>query len=261
MSPTESTAQLTRRERLRAQTLAEITGHALAQVAEGGPQALSLNAVARAMGMSGPALYRYFASRDELLAALVAEAYNTLGASLEATEAGSRRRGPASKLRTIAEAYREWALAQPHAYRLAFGTPYNAGRYTSRDTVPAAHRSMLVFLDAVAALVPNAAAAPSRQGELDRQLARWAQARPDGDDERMAPAVLRLGLACWTRLHGLVSLELEGAFEAVGINPALLFRAEVDELIERCAEANGGGGVPAEEADEAEPAAAEPLPA
>ncbi|MBV9196372.1 MAG: helix-turn-helix transcriptional regulator, partial [Solirubrobacterales bacterium] len=54
-----------RRERLRAQTLAEIREHAYAQIAQGGPAALSLNGIAKAMGMSGPALYRYFSSRDE----------------------------------------------------------------------------------------------------------------------------------------------------------------------------------------------------
>ena len=56
-----------RRERIRADTRTEICEHGLAQVAQGGPGALSLTGIAKAMGMSGPALCRYFASRDDLL--------------------------------------------------------------------------------------------------------------------------------------------------------------------------------------------------
>ena len=77
-------AEGTRRERLRAQTLAEIREHALAQLAQGGPEALSLNAIARTMRMSGPALYRYFASREDLLVALVTDSYDDLASAVEA---------------------------------------------------------------------------------------------------------------------------------------------------------------------------------
>src|ERR1700704_232657 len=73
-----STSAPSRRDRLRAQTLAEIREHGVAQLAEGGPAALSLTGIAKAMGMSGPALYRYFASRDDLLVALVEESYEDL---------------------------------------------------------------------------------------------------------------------------------------------------------------------------------------
>ena len=85
-----STTAPSRRERLRAQTLAEIRKHGFAQLAEGGPAALSLTGIAKAMGMSGPALYRYFASRDDLLVALVEESYEDLAGTLD----GGRRTEP-----------------------------------------------------------------------------------------------------------------------------------------------------------------------
>jgi AcrR family transcriptional regulator len=72
----------TRRDRLRAQTLAEIRAHGLRQVDEGGTSALSLSAIAKEMGMTPPALYRYVASRDELRGALVTGAYAELTAEL-----------------------------------------------------------------------------------------------------------------------------------------------------------------------------------
>ena len=60
----------------------------MGQVAEGGAGSVSLNAIARAMGMSPAALYRYFASRDALLAELVVEAYGSLA---DAVAAGGGR--------------------------------------------------------------------------------------------------------------------------------------------------------------------------
>lgn len=219
----------TRRARLRAQTLDELKQHALAQVAEGGPEALSLSAIARSMGMSGPALYRYFASRDELLAALVADGYADLADTLETAAGKARRRAPAARLRAVAGAYRIWALANPHRYRLVFSTTYGSGRMAPEQTIPAAHRSMLTFLDAVAALGPPPNAETGRAGALDRQLARWARDRPG--DSHLPAAILFLGVSAWTRLHGVVSLEIEGMFAAMNIDPALVFGAEVDHLI------------------------------
>ncbi len=122
-----------RRARLREQTLAEIKEHALAQVAEAGAEALSLNAIGRAMGMSGPALYRYFASRDALLAALVADAYDDLADALEQAAAGARRRAPAAPPR------------RPRGARGAAATPSRSASIrrsarASKATIPRASR-------------------------------------------------------------------------------------------------------------------------
>lgn len=227
----------TRRARLRAQTLAEIKEHALAQVAEAGADALSLSAIARAMGMSGPALYRYFDSRDALLAVLVADAYDDLAARLEVSAAAARRRTPVARFRAMADAYRDWALAHPHRYRLALGTSYGSGRFAPEATLPAAGRNMVVLLDAVADLGPLPPARPGAIRTLDRQLERWAKDRGLRPD--VPPAALELAVLAWTRMHGLVSLEIEGVFSAMTIDPALLYRAEVDQLIAQHAVLSG----------------------
>lgn len=220
----------TRRERLRAQTLTELKQHALDQVAEGGPEAVSLSAIARAMGMSGPGLYRYFASREDLLAALVVDSYGALADTLEAAAEVARRRAPVARFRAVAAAYRDWALAHPHRYRLVSASPYGSGRIAPEATVPAAHRNMLVLLDAIAAAAgPPVSADAATPSALDRQLERWGRSRPG--DREMPPSVLRLGLLTWTRLHGVVSLEIEGVFASMEIDPALLFKAEVEQLL------------------------------
>ena len=219
---------LSRRERLRAQTLAEIREHGYAQIAEGGPTALSLNGIAKAMGMSGPGLYRYFASRDELLATLVTESYEDLAETLEHAAEQARRRPPEARLRAVADAFRAWALAQPHRYRLVFGSTYGSGELDPDRIIPAAHRAMGVLLRALADLTPDPAP-PVGDATLRRQLVEWAGNRPD--NLQLDPGVLALGVLGWTRLHGVISMEIEGILEPTGIDPARIYGAEIEHLV------------------------------
>lgn len=223
----EPTKPPSRRERYREQTLAEIKAIALRQVVEGGEGALSLNAIAKEMGMSGAALYRYFDSRDDLLAELGVDAYDALAEALE--HAAAKRRGsPEARLRAVAHAYRDWALAQPHRFRLVFSTRLGSGRVAPERVIPAAQRSMNVLLDTLTAL-PAGRAARERDlpAALAHQLEQWHER--SGRAELPAPA-LRQGVELWTRLHGLVSLELEGSFAAMGLDPGLLYDSEVTDL-------------------------------
>jgi len=222
-----------RRERLRLQTLAEIKQHALEQIAADGPESLALTGIAKSMGMSGPAIYRYFASRDDLLAALVAEAWASLSDALEDAARTARRRSPEARLRAVGAAYRDWALGQPHRYRLALEWCYGSGRFHPETTLPEAGRAMAVLLDAVAGLGPLPPARPGASKALDAQLSAWIQDRLLRDD--LPPAALELAVLTWTRLHGMVSLELVGVFDSMGLDPALLHRAEMSQLLAQIA--------------------------
>ena len=211
------------RERQRERTLAEIRALARAQLEAGGAESVSLSAIARELGVSQPALYRYFRGRDDLISALIEDAYADLAEALEAAAAG--RRSAATRFRAVAAAYRAWALANPRRYALAFAQ--RPPGYREPEALAAvAHRSMLVILDALAALGPADDAAP---GRLDGQLRAWAAARP-GTPELPA-AVLWLGVMTWSRLHGLVALELLGTYAQMGIDPAPLYAHEVEALL------------------------------
>lgn len=216
-----------RRELYREQTRNEIMTIALHQLADGGVEALSMNAVAKQMAVSGAALYRYFAGRDDLLAALAVQAYQDLAQTLAAAAEG-RRSGPA-RVRAVATAYRTWALGQPHRYRLIFSTRLDPGRLASEEIVIASARSMTVFLTALEGLPPHpGATGRSVSPALATQLASWHRRTADTE---LPAATLRLAVACWTRLHGIMSLELDGHLHATNIDPALLYQAEVDDLI------------------------------
>ncbi len=238
--PTETTANapLSRRERLRAQTLDEIKQHALAQVADGGPGALSLNAIAKAMGMSGPAIYRYFAAREELLAALVTDGYGELAQVVRDAAAAGPRRAPARRLAQVAEAYRAWALANPYRYGLLFSVrpPGYADPGEAIAAIQPAMETLLELLGRVAKGTSPATPAPSTR--LTALLGRWAATR--GSDETTSPSLLLLGVLTWTRLHGLVTLELAGVVGDMGLDGRLLMQAELETIVA----AAGSGIIP-----------------
>jgi len=224
-----STPRPTRREQQRVQTLAEIKKLAMAQIAAGGVENLSLNAIAKQMAMSGAAIYRYFSSRDQLLAALAVDGYTDLADTLEAA-AHRRHASPLARWHAIAAAYRAWALDQPHRYRLVFSTLVGSGELDPEQIIPAAGRSMSVLLDALGDTAPstgNGSTQPSRT--LSRQLRDWQKrtGMPDLPD-----ATLLAGLNAWTRLHGVISLELEGHLPSTGVDPQLLYEAEVSSLVD-----------------------------
>src|SRR3954467_8387614 len=106
------------RARVRAEMLEEIKNVARRQLADNGAD-LSLRAVARDMGMVSSALYRYFASRDDLLTALILDAYNALGEAVERADAAVADRADlAGRWFAVARGLRKWALDQPHEYAL-----------------------------------------------------------------------------------------------------------------------------------------------
>jgi len=218
---------LSRRARYRAETHEEVKEIALRQLAEGGIGAVSLNAIGKEMGITGPALYRYFASRDALLSSLIIDGYHDLATVVEVTAQQNQQNPPRECLRALAHAIRLWALAQPHRYLLLYGTPV-PGYVAPDDTVSVASRILLPFLAALNTIPVTGAVPNSRVYMLEDQLETWAQTRN-------MPAkghVLRYGLIWWTRLQGLISLEIEGHFSLMGFDPALLYETEVEALLD-----------------------------
>lgn len=218
---------LSRRARYRAEASEEAKEIALRQLAEGGISAVSLNAIGKEMGLTGPALYRYFASRDALLTSLIVDAYRDLAAAVEITAQQNHETPPRDRLRSLAEAARTWALNQPHRYLLIYGTPV-PGYSAPEETVALAGRVLAPFLEAIALLPLSGIRTNSHGIALETQLAAWLQVR----DQSITAPVMRWGLVWWTRLHGLISLEVEGHFGLMGFDPSLLYASEIEALID-----------------------------
>ncbi len=189
---------------------------------------MSISAIGKPLGVSGPALYRYFASRDELLTELVIDAYHDPAAALSAVASAAASQAPSpeprARLEAIARAYRSWAVAQPHRYRLLFGPPLPGYDAHELQLVEAAQAAMNQLLGVLRELGDRPAASPPQP--LAAQLSAWAHARVHGIDHATA---LRAVLV-WSRLHGLVSLEIAGNFASMGVDPDQVFEAQLATL-------------------------------
>ena len=121
------------------QITAEIVAEARKQLAVHGAAGLSLRAVAREVGMVSSAIYRYFASRDELLTALIIDTYDSLGDVAEDAARASEGRPPLDRWVDVAVAIRGWALQHRNEYALVYGTPV-PGYEAPQDTTTSGTR-------------------------------------------------------------------------------------------------------------------------
>lgn len=220
----------TRRERLRAATITEIKQAALDQIAEVGAPALSLRAVARAIGMSPAGLYRYYDGRDGLLTDLITDAYSALADAVE-TAIASAAQSLRGRFAAGMGAYRRWSLDHPNQFLLIFGTPIPGYAAPEDGPTVAANRRMGEAFFAVAieawrqGTIPSPA--PGREpaaGELEMAAL---------IDPEFPPALIGVLLGVWARLHGLVTLEVLGQLHWLyGDNVEVFFDAEVARLLD-----------------------------
>ncbi|WP_419998077.1 TetR/AcrR family transcriptional regulator [Streptomyces boninensis] len=220
------------RERYRDQTRAEIKEIAVRQLAAGGVEGVALLRIAKEIGMSGPALYRYFGSRDDLLTELIVDAYKSAAAAVQAADASA---GGRAALHALAAAMRDWAVAEPHLYLLIQGTPV-PGFHAPDETVAHARAALGPHLPVFAKGRPRPAVEPlvdEFSGWLrdDAAVAAWVGQWTGLSTEDPAAAVALTGaITAWPQLHGTVSLEAAGQFTGMGHRPATLLAAQVDML-------------------------------
>jgi AcrR family transcriptional regulator len=199
------------RARARAETIEQIKTIARAHLAVDGPN-LSLRAVARDLGVVSSAVYRYFASRDELLTALILDAYSAMGAAVEDAEAQVPRRDLNARWSAMGRASRDWARAHPHEYALLYGSPV-PGYAAPMDTVVEAQRPLVV---AVAILADGI-----ERGVLRAPADRLPKAvRADVQRVRsypgfrpIPPTLMARAMAVWSQLYGTISFELFGRYQ------------------------------------------------
>jgi AcrR family transcriptional regulator len=206
-----------RRERARAATIEEIKQTALRLMRESGTTDIRFTDIARAMDLTPPALYRYFADRDALLNALIADAYRALGRLL----AAARHEVPVDDLGgrwlAISQAYRGWARREPQQFALILGVPV-PGFVAAEDgpTSEAAHGAM----GELAAIFVEA----QRQGRLGRPLEPYvhpaieehAGLKHHEDTACLPAASFQAMLHSWATLHGFTTLEAYGHFDWLG---------------------------------------------
>jgi AcrR family transcriptional regulator len=203
---------LSRRERARAATIEEIKQTATQLMHAHGTTDLRFSEIAREMGMTAPALYRYFADRDELLTALIVDAYDELGA----TVADARERAGTDVWRrflAVAQAYRGWAKDEPVRFALILGMPVPG--YAAPEegpTTEAAIRAMAQLKALFIEAAERGVLGPPMLTEVDDSIRECCETerREHPDMPPVSPEVFQAMLCCWASLHGLTSLEAHG---------------------------------------------------
>jgi len=203
------------RERTRAEITGQILDAARRHLATEGASALSLRAIARELGVSSSGVYRYVASRDELLTRLIVAAYDALGAAAEAQEAAVARADLAGRWSAVCDAVRGWALANPNEYALIYGTPVPGYIAPAATIAPAASRVSSVLLrilaDAAAGCLTPAVAEDKVPPGGRKALAPARSVVPP----EVTDALLQRGLMAWAALFGTVSFELFGQLQGI----------------------------------------------
>ncbi len=231
--PDTTTSPSSPRARAREQTMRDIVRIGREHLATDGAAALSLRAVARDLGIVSSAIYRYVASRDELLTLLVVDGYDELGDAVDAAVERVDRSDHAGRMVAIGRAVRAWGLAEPATYALLFGSPvpgYEApAERTTGPGIRVAGRLVEVWEDAWRAGATSVGDDPVTPRRLSRDLARIRREMGLTAPDRL----IARGLFAWAALFGCVTWEVFGQYgpDTLGA-PADLFEQHLAALVE-----------------------------
>ncbi len=223
----------TRKEQAYQQMAAEIKTAARLEIRERGTAGISLRALARRLNITAPAVYNYFPSLDDLLTALVVDAFNALADAMQAAGEALLPGAPAlERARAEVLAYRGWAVRNPEEFQLIYGNPIPGYAAPSEITQPLAARPFAILLASFgAALKSGQAQLPPAYRQVPPEL------RPHLDGLRAARGfsesaeLLYFLTAGWARVHGMVMLELFQHTQGVIGQPEVFYQQEVDLII------------------------------
>lgn len=216
-----------RREKIREEALQEIHDIARELLATGGYEAVTNAAIARAMGVSTPALYRYYGSHEELIAALMARLYREVTHRIIAARDEAGAAHPAARLLAMCRELRAWAIGFPAEFRLLFTSP-------SLSKLDEAAKAGTAFGDA---FLDEVVAIWGRKpfplpGPLSPALARQLRAYSRNTGNRLPPEAVHVFLTCWTRIYGVLSMEVLQQLDFALDDVAPFYERQLQDLCE-----------------------------
>jgi AcrR family transcriptional regulator len=199
------------------------------QIAEHGAPALSLRAIARELKITAPAIYNYFSDRDALVTALIIDAFTSFGDwQLEARDSVPEE-DLVGRMEAIGLAYRDWAHAFPQRYQLVFGTPIPGYEGPMEKIFPSSARSLSALVSVVEGLRVagklHVDSFPKVQPKYEVSFDAWKTYGGNADILSLSIAML-----IWTRVHGIVSLEIQGNLPPFGPEGDALYRYELQSI-------------------------------
>ena len=197
------------------------------QIAAYGAPALSLRAIARELKISAPAIYNYFPDREALVTALIIDAFTSFGDSQLAARDSVTNHDSRRKLEAIGLAYRNWAHTYPQRYQLIFGTPIPSYKAPAEKVFPASARSISALFSVVEELRLAGKLIADRVPVVNNKYgAYYEQWRTYSGD--VHPLSLFVAMNIWARVHGIVSLEIQGNLPPFGENGDALYLFELN---------------------------------
>lgn len=218
-----------RRDRVRQATQNEIRDTARQLLVQHGPSAVTVNAVAREMGMSGPALYRYYPNHQALVQALTADCYAEVARELAAVRTAHARSTASRRILAMCRALRSWARTHPAEFGLMFVSPANtlAADSLSHD---AAWTFETVFRDEIAALWGSKPFPVPNLSRLDPSLRQQLTDYTHAVSGHLPPEAAYVFLQCWMRLYGLLVMEVFRQVEFAFSDLTPVFEQLLDEI-------------------------------
>src|SRR5215467_4515323 len=223
-----------RRDRVRAATAGEIKETARRILVAEGPGAVSLREIARQMGMTAPALYRYFSSREDLLRGVCGDIFTEIATDVRAASARAAQESGGdvtAKLIAACREFRHWALTHREEFGLLFGTPLPGLEALHNDKIDEcaldfASSWITLFLELWQRHPFPVPADDQIEPGLLSQLARYIDGLGVDLPAGAAPPFLR----CWVHLYGMVSLEVFGHLHFALDDAAPMFEITLAEL-------------------------------
>ena len=226
------------RQQRRQAAIQAIKDAARQQIAENGAGSFSLGAIARALGMTPPALYRYFANRDALVAALIVDAYGSMGQALEHAAEEAFQGDHAGRFMAFMRAYRQWAVEYPEDFALMYGLPTSDVEMPPEQVQAfqgAALRSMRAMVDVLyAAYQDGCLSIPGPYNDPPpavRQALAWMHAVLEAPEIPLG--ILALAFAIWIRAEGLIWQELHGHLPKTLFGTGEFYEMECAALADR----------------------------
>jgi AcrR family transcriptional regulator len=228
----QGAGRASRRERVRAATIQEIMQTARRFLVEQGPDAVTLRAIARDMGMTAPALYRYFASHEELLRHVMGDIYVEIADGVQAAIDGTPD-DPAAKLVAAAREFRRWSLSHEREFGLVFATPMPAVDLEQMDIAQECGLKFCgVFLTLYLQLWQQRPFRVPAAGDIDpglrAQLERFRELVGAGD---LPTGAILSFVYSWVRLYGMVSMEVYGQLGWVLDDAEPIFEMMLEEVL------------------------------
>lgn len=212
----------------REEMIEQIKATARMQMSAKGTAGLSLRGIAREIGVTAPAIYNYFPTLDDLITALITDAFQSI-AEYMATASAEHDDGTAvSRIFAAAIAYREWAVVNPIQFQLIYGNPIPNYVAPIEITGPMARLPFEGLMsDFIQAYHEGELQLSRHQVDIPPTVRSNIAAYLDHVGFDMPEAVVYAIMSSWSHIHGIVMLELFDHITPIIADTKMFYRHEL----------------------------------